>query len=240
MKLPYVHGIIDRRLLVNFVADPKVVAPLLPKAFRPQLFEGKAVVGICLIRFSGLRPGFVPEFLGINSENAAHRIAVEWDTPSGVEAGVYIVRRDSSSLLKTLLGGRLFSGIHHRALFTTEDNDPNYKVAYQSCDGTTNVSVEGRVSHQLPTDSIFRTLERSSEFFKKGCVGYSPGLVPGEHQGMQLTVDRWKAEAFAISNVTSSFFADEKRFPKSSMTYDHSLIMRNIPHYWSTVSSITD
>src|SRR5437899_2482413 len=79
MKIPVIHGVIDRRLLVNYRVDPDVLAPLLPAPFRPKLVRGYGLVGICLIRLKRVRPTFLPSWLGIASENAAHRAAVEWD-----------------------------------------------------------------------------------------------------------------------------------------------------------------
>jgi hypothetical protein len=37
------------------------------------------MAGLCLLWFKNIRPRFLPAFLGITSENAAHRIAVEWE-----------------------------------------------------------------------------------------------------------------------------------------------------------------
>jgi hypothetical protein len=48
MKIPTIHGFLDRRILINFTADPKVVAQIIPAPFRPTLYKGKAIV--CLIR----------------------------------------------------------------------------------------------------------------------------------------------------------------------------------------------
>src|SRR5690554_1565673 len=79
MKIPTIHGIIERRMLVNYIAEPNVVERILPKPFRPKLFEGKAIVGICLIRLKNIKPKGFPNFVGVNSENGAHRIAVEWE-----------------------------------------------------------------------------------------------------------------------------------------------------------------
>jgi len=76
MRLPAIHGIIDRRILVNFTADPDVVQQLLPLGFRHQLYRGKAIVGICLIRLKQIKPKYFPNFLRLSSENEAHRIAV--------------------------------------------------------------------------------------------------------------------------------------------------------------------
>ena len=78
MRLPVIHGLIRRRLLVNFRVDSEVMRRFLPAAFRPKLHRGHAIAGICLIRLEQIRPGWLPRFCGISSENAAHRIAVLW------------------------------------------------------------------------------------------------------------------------------------------------------------------
>jgi len=80
-------GVVERRLLVNYRADPETTARLVPAPLRPQQVNGWAVAGICLIRLGRLRPRHVPAVLGLRSENAAHRIAVEWDTPGGLATG---------------------------------------------------------------------------------------------------------------------------------------------------------
>lgn len=107
MKPPVLAAEIERRLLINYRADPGVVSALLPAPLRPQLVDGSAVVGICLIRLGSVRPTRWPKAVGLRSENAAHRIAVEWDGPEGRQTGVYIPRRDSNARINVLVGGRL-------------------------------------------------------------------------------------------------------------------------------------
>ena len=117
MRIPTIRGVIDRRILVNFRADPSVLARLLPSPFRPKLVDGVGMAGVCLIHLKDIRPKFLPPLFGISSENAAHRIAVEWEQSGEPREGVFIPRRDTSSRLNTLLGGRLFPGVHHHATF---------------------------------------------------------------------------------------------------------------------------
>src|SRR5262245_29996959 len=117
MRIPTIRGLIDRRILVNFRVDPEVLSRIVPRPFRPQLVGGHGMAGICLIRLSGLRPRWLRAAVGIGSENAAHRIAVEWDDGGIARHGVYIARRDSSSLWNALAGGRLFPGVHHHSRF---------------------------------------------------------------------------------------------------------------------------
>ena len=92
MLLDTIHGIIQRRVLLNYRIDPDVLQKVLPQGFRPKLFKGKGIGGVCMIRFGGLRPRMIPEWLGLGSENAAHRIAVEWDQEDGRKDGVFIPR----------------------------------------------------------------------------------------------------------------------------------------------------
>lgn len=117
--LPTVRGVIDRRILVNFRVDPGVVADTLPEPFEPRTVDGYAMGGICLIRFRDLRPRGLPRHFGVGSENAAHRIAVSWTDDGDQRSGVYVPRRDTNSRVNTLLGGRLFPGVHHHASLST-------------------------------------------------------------------------------------------------------------------------
>ena len=121
MRAPVMVGTIERRLLVNYRVDPEVLAAHLPAPFRPQVVHGVGIAGICLIRLGHLRPQGLPAAMGTTTENAAHRIAVECDGDAGREHGVYIPRRDSSSRLTALVGGRLFPGEHHRGRFSVHE-----------------------------------------------------------------------------------------------------------------------
>src|SRR5471030_255313 len=148
MKIPVITGTIERRILVNYTIDLDVAKAFVPPPFTPKAFSGKAIAGICLIRLKEVRPRGLPVFLGIGSENGAHRIAVEWKENGEVKEGVYIPRRDSSSLFNTLTGGRVFPGKHHKAKFDVKEENGNYHVAFVS-DGGTSISVDAKKAASL-------------------------------------------------------------------------------------------
>jgi hypothetical protein len=50
----------------------------------------------------------MPKMIGLNSENAAHRVAVLWDEGGARREGVFISRRDTDSKLNLLLGDASF------------------------------------------------------------------------------------------------------------------------------------
>ncbi|MBI3463206.1 MAG: DUF2071 domain-containing protein [Planctomycetes bacterium] len=238
MRIPIVRGTIDRRILVNFRVDSEVLARLLPRPFRPKLVGGRGMAGVCLIRLRHIRPRFVPALFGISSENAAHRIAVEWEENGRLREGVFIPRRDTSSRFNTIVGGRLFPGEHHHARFQVCEQADLYRVVLDSDDHSTHVAVEGRRTSQLPSTSIFSSVEEASEFFERGSIGYSVTSRPGEFDGLELRSLTWRVEPLAVERVETSFFGDPKRFPQGSVEFDCALLMRGIDHEWHGRESI--
>ncbi len=232
IRLPVLAGVIKRRLLINFRAQPEVVQRLLPSPFQPKLHHGQAVVGICLIRLEQIRPSGVPALLGISSENAAHRIAVEWTDSDGRHEGVFVPRRDTGSLLNRIAGGRIFPGEHHGAKFSVSDADGLIDFSMQSLDGSTAVRVVAQEAEQLPASSCFHSLAESSAFFEGGCVGYSVTREPARFDGLLLRTLDWRVQALSVQRVESSFFDDQTRFPAGTIEFDHGLIMRDVRHEW--------
>jgi len=232
MRIPVIKGVIDRRILANFHIDPDVMARILPPPFRPKLANGYAIGGICLIRLRGIRPRFFPIPWGIRSENAAHRIAVEWDVGGRLQEGVYIPRRDTNSRLNTLAGGTIFPGVHHYATFTVEESDDYFSVALKSDDGDTSVLVSGKITDHLPDLSTFPSVAAASEFFELGSLGYSRTQTDGRYHGLELRCKSWRVEPLEVDSVQSSYFDDESRFPRGSIEFDCALLMRDIHHEW--------
>ncbi len=228
-------SVIERRLLVNYRVDPAVAARLLPTPLRPQLVNGWAVAGICLIRLGRLRPSWVRGWAGIRTENAAHRVAVEWDAIDGRQSGVYVPRRDSNSVATVLAGGRLFPGEHHRACFDVYETPRSLRVAFASTDGTAHVRVDIRVAQRMLGSALFADLQEASDFFRGGSVGLSPTRDSGRLEGLELRADRWVVEPAEVISVRSSFFSDARLFPPGSAVIDCALLMRELPVTWYAI-----
>jgi len=232
VRAPTIHATIERRILVNYRVEAPALASLLPQPFRPALVDGQGVAGICLIRLGGIRPAGVPAALGVTSENAAHRVAVEWDTADGPVTGVYIPRRDTSSLLTVVLGGRAFPGWHHRARFEVEEGAGSYKVEMTSRDGEIEVAVAARRAEGVMPGSVFGTVERASSFFRCAPVGYAATPRAGVFDGVELAAEGWAIESLHLDFVRSSFFDDPTRFPAGSAVIDSAFLMTGLDTVW--------
>lgn len=235
MKIPTIHGIIERRMLINFCVEPHYIEKILPRPFRPKLYKGKAIVGICLIRLKDIKPKGLPDFVGVNFENAAHRIAVEWEENGVTKEGVYIPRRDTSLKLNALVSGRVFPGKHYFAKFNVIEENDNYHLDFTSSDDT-RIEINAKKAVEFNSNSIFETLDEVSKFFENGSVGYSPN--GNNFEGLKLETYNWEVEPLEVSHVKSSFFEDETIFPKGSVQFDNAILMTNIEHEWKSLEKI--
>ena len=107
MQLPKLHGVIGRRLLVNFRIEPDVIQRQLPSPFRPKLHDGHAVAGICLIRLENIRPKRFPRILRLSSETRPIVSRSSGTTTRGRTRVSDIPRRDTGSLIDHWRAGAL-------------------------------------------------------------------------------------------------------------------------------------
>ncbi|MDX1389863.1 MAG: hypothetical protein R3344_11775, partial [Acidobacteriota bacterium] len=200
----------------------------------PRLVRSHSIVGVCLIEIESLRPTGVPRKMGIHTMNAGYRIAVEWGRDV-IEHGVYIPRRDTSSRLKTWLGGRAFPGVHHHSRFSTTWDDESVSVEIRSDDGRADLRLLGAIGDGFGPDSAFEDLEEVSAFFRDADRGFSPGH--GRTDGIRLRVEDWHVRGFEVDRLYSGYFADPSLFPSGSLVFDSAVFMRNVAHEWETVEA---
>jgi hypothetical protein len=237
MKIPVLYGTIRRRVLANWRVDPSIAQALLPPPLAPKLQAGQAIAGVCLIRLEDLRPELARALpFGLASENAAHRIAVEWDERGVRKEGVFIWRRDSDSFLNQLAGGRLFPGTHGAATFEIDDDRTRLSFAMKGADVA--ISLEARSTLAWPVGSVFRDVDEASRFFERGSAGYSVTDDPTRLDGMHLITDGWKVEPLEVTSAHSSFFSDLVQFPPGTATFDHAIVMRDLANRWQSLPDL--
>lgn len=241
MNIPAIQGVIRRRILLNYVVDPDIVRRILPSRFSPKLVGGKALVGICLIRLEKVRPKGLPLPIGMSSENAAHRISVEWHDDQGtLQEGVFIPRRDTDSRWNSFAGGRLFPGVHHQAHFEVSDSGGSIELRVTSGEGEPPlVDLQAHETSEFPRSSLFASLSEASDFHERGCIGYSSRPDSCVLDGLLLDVEHWQVTPLEVERLQSSYYDDPSVFPGGSITFDHALVMRDIRHEWHSRERLT-
>lgn len=237
-QLPVIEGLLDRRILLNYRFSLEFLRKYLPAPFEPRTHNGWGVGGICMIRFCALRPKGFPRILGIDSENAAHRIAVHWDDKGVRREGVFIPRRDTASAFNYWTGGRIFPGIFQRTTFKIKELGSQYKVEIAEHMKRPHVIFEGEETSSFPSTSIFSSLDEASEFFAKGAVGYSLSRDCSHFQGMELRFLDWQITPLTVSKSFVQLFEESLSFPKGAVHFDSALVMRKLRHEWHNIPII--
>lgn len=236
---PTLRGVIDRRILVNFRIVPEALESVLPDKFRPRTVAGpegpRAIGGICCIRLRDMRLRGFPAAVGVTSENAAHRIGVEWDEDGTTKTGVYVPRRDTSSRLNSLVGSHTF-GRHYHADFTVAEDGSNYELRMENRTEGVSMSVSATETDTVPPDSIFPNLSAAFRYHECGAIGYCPSPDGTQLNGIELATDEWHVNPLAVEEVHASFF--ETEISADAVTFDNALLMRDIGHEWRPRRSI--
>jgi len=236
--LPVLQGVIARRVLLNFRADPQVVQRLLPGPFEVETYQGYAIVGVCLIRLQQVRPRRLPARVGFSSENMAHRVAVHYPTAGKIKRGVFIWRRETDQRLVRIFGGRLFPGVHHGAKFLTAEAGEGIRMNVKSDDGETDVSFSASYGGACLSGSAFKSLDEASQFFQQGDCGFSCSLHGHAFEGMRLKISQWDLKPLDVRLQRAAFYFNPSRFPDGSVEFDCGLMMRAIPHEWHQLREV--
>jgi hypothetical protein len=174
----------------------------------------------------------------MTTENVAHRFAVEWDEDGVTRSGVYVPRRDSSSGVSALAGGRLFPGSHLRATIRVRETERELAISVRNHKQPMSIKVSASDAASLGS-SLFATTDEAIQFFRRGSQGYSPSLSGSCLEGVQLQCERWEATPVVINEIYSSFFEDPKSFEPGSVVVDCGLIMRNLPARWRATGDLS-
>jgi hypothetical protein len=238
IQLPIITGQLDRRILLNYRFSPEHLRRFVPAPFEPRLHKEHGIGGICMIRFQGLRPRGVPSAFGVDSENAAHRIAVTWQASGARKEGVFIPQRDTASSFNRWAGGRIFPGIFERSEFRVVETPGRYHVEISGAGSDPHVVFDGEDTESFSPSSIFSSLDEASAFFASGAVGYSPARDSSHFQGMELRLLEWHISPLKINTAFVRLYEDGKAFPKGSVQLDSAMVMRRLKHEWHRIPVI--
>ena len=226
--MPTFHATIERRLLVNFRADPAVAASVLPLGLEPRLVDGAAVVGMCLIRLGPLRSGGLPVMR--RSENVAHRVAVWLDG----RPAVYIPRRDTTATTAAVLSRWTAAGREHRARAVVREEADGWDITLCSRDGV--VAVTAEPSATMMPGSVFADVERATEFFVDARCGLRPPTRRSEWRSVRLDLVGVSSWPMRVLDARSTWL--ERAFPRGSIELDSGLAMTAANSTWRAVTHL--
>lgn len=222
-----IRGAIARRLLVNATVDAELVRPLLPEGVAPAAVggDGRALVGVCLLRVHDLRPVGMPAALGRSFEGLAHRVAVR---RADGTAGVHIVRRETPDRLARAVGGRVFPGTHHPIDLHPGASDLRVEATGHDAprllvDAVDEAPAAGGRRSVLGDDAA------ASAFFAGADRATSPSRHPGRHEELRM-----RAAPFVVRSVTVREIVLDRLawalgdLPTGALSFDSAFLVRDV------------
>jgi len=229
-----VSGLCERRLILNWRVDPELVVKHLPRPFRPRLVNGKAIVGVDILKLANMRLTGLPGFTGFSTENAVDRVSVEWDEGGAVVKGLYVPYRYSPSAVNTIVSmTRLFPTVFTFANFAFSERGGIYRVTVR---GEQNqFELEARQSKEFSDKSVFKSAKEASDFHRDSRISYSPSADENVLDAVYLKSLDWQAKPLEVKRISCSYV--ERLYPKAA--FDSALIMFDTKHEWHGLGAIT-
>lgn len=226
MRAPEVVGRVERRILLDHAVAPEVAARHLPPGFTPRLLDGRAVVGVCLIRLVELRPAGLPATVGRTVEAAAHRISV---VAADGAPGVFVPRRDTTSWAAVLAGGRVWPGVHGRARIEVARTTTALDVGVRCRDGA---AVAVTIDRDPRRGTALADPDAACALHADERTAWSPRRG-GALEAAVMTCAPWSARPVGVTAARSSWLADPAAFPPGSARLAGALLMEDVAVRWT-------
>lgn len=173
---------------------------------------------------------------GMSTENAAYRFAVEWDSDGKTCYGVYVPKRETSSNLTAIAGGKIFPGQFDLASFDSFQEGNHFQVSVRKGDEAPHIFFDGDVVAEYPSGSIFSNYDEAREFLLQATVGFSPGSHR-DLDGIELKLIDVDIQPMSIRRASMTYLENSVDFPPGSATLDSAMIMRGLKHEWHPASA---
>jgi hypothetical protein len=235
MRAPALRGRIDRRISVFYRLDPMAARELLPAPLRPRLVRGWALGGVCILRLARMRPRMLPIPLGLASELAWHRIAVEWEEDGRPMHGHYLLRSETDSRLAPFPGARLVPSPDDCTRIEVRSSDAALTARVESGDGTTDLDLAASLGGWR-SDALFKSANAARASIASGHVVWD-GDEQGELEGVELRSTGGTAQGLEVVRLASTWFDDRARFPLGTAALDCAIVVRDADHEWHAPAS---
>lgn len=199
-------------ILFTFRVEPTDLAAMLPHPIRPMVVGGDSFVSIVIASMRGMRPGGVPEPLGVHAYQIVYRALVEADTEAPNRPGVFFLRSDCNDAVLSTLGNALSNFRFH--FFRTSAiglyrRSEHFVVSAESQDKAGDLVAVFRdlgPSSELPSAAPFATIAAEHSTLVELFNAYA--VRPDDRVLLDMRIERgsWRTHRLEIVDWFSAFF----------------------------------
>jgi len=223
-------------LVLTYALPRELLEPLLPPGLVLDTHGEFGFVAIAMVQAEGLRPAFLPRFLGQNFFLTGYRIFARYRTRGGRWLrGLRILRSDTDRRLMVIAGNLLTHYNYRRVKAAVREKNSQIEIDVSTADGAADVHVAADLGNRPgapPECSPFANWHEARLF--AGPLPFTFDYEP-ETQSLVLIEGvrrKWNPQPVAVEVSRCSFF-DREPFIRAEPILANAFHVANIDYRWN-------
>jgi hypothetical protein len=222
-------------LVLAYAVPAPVLRPMLAPGLTLDTFGDFGFLAIALVDTRGLRPAFLPAWMGSSFFLSGYRIFTRYQSAAGrTLRGLRILRSDTNRRSMQVLGNLLTHYHYERSRFCVVRTEGKYEVEVKTLDGRADLHVEAEVSKpaaMLPPGSPFRDFTEARKF--AGPLPFTFDYEAQTHSIIRVegVRQRWNPQPVSVK-VLRNTFLEQEPFRSAGAVLANAFFLENVPYAW--------
>lgn len=221
-------------LVLAYALPEEVLLPLLPPGLTLDTYEGRGFLAIAMVQTRGLRPTFMPRFVGQDFFLTGYRVFVRHQDPvTGRRLrGLRILRSDTNKRLMAFWGNRLTHYNYQVAEVAYARNGDQLDIEIITPRGEADLKVRADLSSRpapLPEGSVFPDLKTARKY--AGPLPFTFDYEKQTHSIVQIqgVRENWDPQPVAVEVEKATFL---EQFAAAGPRLANAFYLENVPYLW--------
>jgi hypothetical protein len=230
-----VHAHFAHSLVLTYALPAEILQPLLPPGLQLDTFQDYGFVAIALVQTRGLRPSFLPPFLGQDFFLSGYRIFARFTTSEGrTLRGLRILRSDTDKRSMAISGNLLTHYNYRLAKVDSTVDESTIDLSVETPNQEADLIVRADIGSKpapLPDGSPFPDLETARKF-----AGPLPFTFDYETQTNSIVIikgvrKKWDPQPVRVAIEKCTFF-NRSDFENCTPILANAFHISDIPYRW--------
>ncbi len=231
----------ERVVAVSFAFPEMLLRPLVPEPLEIDAFEGCGFVTVALVWTRGLRPVFLPRFLGQDFFLAGYRVFTRLRDSDGRRLRGLKIIRSETDRAGMVRAGNLLTHYNYRRVDVEERRDgATWHVRTRLPGGAQTLDVSLDLAAEVaapPPGSPFRDWHAARRF-----AGPMPFTFDHEGGGRFVVIEgrrgEWTPRPIVVERCSVALF-DEEPFRGTPPVLANAFTVENVPYRWERGRLVT-
>jgi hypothetical protein len=229
-----VKAFFGHSLVLTYAYPQHLLKPLLPPGLVLDTYEDYGFLAIAMVQTIGLRPAFLPSWMGQNFFLSGYRIFTRLDRPGSSLRGLRILRSDTDRRLMALSGNLLTHYKYQRAQVNFKQDGETLAIRIETKGGHADLDVVASLASKpaaMPGGSPFPDAHTARKF--AGPLPYTFDYE--EETGSIISIrgvrEHWDPQPVAV-DVRKCAFLEREPFRQARPLLANAFHLQDVPYRW--------